>query len=74
MDKDIQNAIAHGWYCWNNDKFVYTNDRKLKQTREIPLGELFIKHREVSLLLAAFNDNVFELVLKIRNQRRNSNS
>ena len=74
MDKDIRNAIAHGWYWWDNDKFVYTNDKKLKNTKEISLGELFIKHREISLLLSAFNENAFELVLKIRNQRKNSTS
>jgi len=66
MDIDIRNAISHGWYWWSDNKFVYNLDKTLQRTKEIHLGELFMKHREVELLLISFLDNAFQRILEIK--------
>ena len=72
MDKEIRDAIAHGWYWWDNQNFVYNLDKTLKRTKEIHLGELFIKYRHIELLVKSFNDNAFERVVEIKNSSKNN--
>jgi len=66
MNKDIRNALGHGWYWFSNNVFYYITDPQLKRTKSKSLGELFVEMRCVSLLTASFIDNAFERVLEIK--------
>lgn len=71
IDMDLRNALGHGWYWWQNSKFYYTTDPDLKRTRDMTLGELFVKIRQTSLLTRAFTDNAFERIIEIKRNKSN---
>ena len=71
IDMDLRNALGHGWYWWQNSKFYYTTDPDLKRTRDMTLGELFVKIRQTSLFTRAFTDNAFERIIEIKRNKSN---
>lgn len=66
IDKELRNAIGHGWYWFENNIFYYVVDPDLKKTKNLTLGELFIKKIEVQLLTKCFIDNAFARVLELK--------
>lgn len=66
LDKDLRNALGHGWYWFKNNRFYYVVDPELKRTKDLSLGELFIKMRKTALLTKGFADSAFERMGEIK--------
>lgn len=66
INKDLRNALGHGWYWWEKSEFYYTVDPTLKRTKKLTLGELYVITRKTALLTRAFIDNAFTRIVEIK--------
>lgn len=69
LDLDLRNAIGHGWYWVDKNKFYYTVDPTLLRAKSLSIVEFLMKVRESFLLTYCFMNTAFDRVKQIRDSK-----